>query len=108
MIEYWMILVAQLTGLVLSFLVPYFAKKWTNKIESIDYKYVKHLTVTAVWQFISTFTTYNKWRPPASAEGDVMILIIAFLFGYGGSTIQKQLEPFLGALQVRIGRRTLD
>jgi len=99
--EYWMVLTAILLGLIVSFLVPYFSKKWTGKITELDFKYIYHTVGAAVWEFVVSISLYASFEPPAGVENDIVILFVAFLFGFGGPELQKRIESLIGAINVK-------
>lgn len=94
------VLSTMLLGVVVSFLFPYVRKLiLENKIEQIDLKYVVHLITTAIWEFLFGFAIYSQWQPASNAINEVLLYILAFAFGFGGSELQKEIEKIINALR---------
>lgn len=97
-----LIFVATFVGLLLATLTPYFRKLNEGKIEKFDWKYFYHLIGTTIWTFTVNIVVYIEWLPPDGLfESEVLLYLIAFIFGYGGNEAQKQLEKIVLALKER-------
>jgi hypothetical protein len=78
-------------GLLASFFVPYVRKLKEGEIDFLEWKYVVHLIGATIWQFLLGLPVYTAWNPP-DAVGVIAILVLAFAFGYGGNSLQKEIE----------------
>lgn len=92
-------LLAILLGTLASILIPYFRKLYEGKIEKFDWKYFWHLVVSTIWEFLLAITLYMDWQPPTGFVNDIIILILAFCFGFGGTDFQKTIEKVFSWLK---------
>lgn len=96
LIQFVLLQIAIILGLIASFVLPYVRKKFLKgEIDELDPKYIYHLVITALWQFIISFAVYSAWQPPGDIASGTLMLILAFFFGFGGSDIQKEADKAL-------------
>ena len=98
MADLLVIMLVMYIGLLASVIVPYFRKKKETKITAFDMKFLWHSIGAAVWEFLAAITLYASWNPPEDLISEGVVLLLAFIFGYGGLEAQKQAEKVLRVL----------
>lgn len=102
MVDLLVLMFVMYLGLLASMIVPYKRKKAEGKVEKFNLKFLIHTATAAFWEFIAGLTLYLGWNPPGDLVNDVVILIVAFGFGYGGLEGQKQIEKIVRLILGRL------
>lgn len=84
-----------LVGLIVATVMPYLRKLHEGKIEEFELKYFKHLIITAIWQFATTLPIFLVWTPPVDIVNNLLVVLLAFCYGFGGSEFQKEVYKYI-------------
>ena len=107
MVEYHYVIVVMLLGSIAYTLMNYYTKKCQGKIEYFDVKYAYQLAGKAVVDFVLSLPIYLAFKIDDTLS-DPWILLIAFVFGYGGLPLVEEIKELYDVKNLKLIRRVLE
>lgn len=91
MVDTVIVMLAILVGVVLAHVAPYVRKRLEGTATGYDPRYLWNLTVAGVWEFIVGIGYYSTWDTPDGIFNEAVVLILAFVWGFGGYPLQHEV-----------------